>query len=108
MILRIPTPTSAWGEEVLNLSGLRYRFIFRFNDKDEAWRLSIYRNQDVVIINEKLVVGQPVRMSTQIELFSHGVLCVKKIKETTENLGRNNFGLDKDYELVYYSIEEFV
>ena len=107
MILKIDLPKKAWGEQNINLGGLRYKFTYRYNSRDNGWRVSIHRNQEAVIVNEKLVPSQPIRITTKIPLFNHGILGLFKTNKTLDQPGRDNVGNGEDYELIYLSLDEF-
>lgn len=108
MSLKINVPESAWSEQSVSLNGINYRFVFTFNGRDERWRLSIYIGNTAVIEGLKILENQALLGQYLLDDFNHGELFCFRMKEDGLPVGRNNFGLGKAYELVYYSNEEIL
>lgn len=108
MPLKINIPESAWSEQSVSLSGINYRFVFTFNGRDERWRLSIYIGNTAVIEGVKILENQALLSQYLLDDFNHGELFCIRLKKDGLPVGRNNFGLGKAYELIYYSNEEIL
>lgn len=55
MALKLPVPSSAWSSQDITLGGLTYTFEYAYNSRDERWRLSIYYNEEPVILGVKIM-----------------------------------------------------
>ena len=108
MALRIPVPDTSFAENTFSLGGINYRFVFRFNDRDERWRIDIYINDDPVKLGIKVMENQLFLSRYRLEDFDHGDIGCFRVLETTEPVGRNNLGIDKAYELIYLTNEEIL
>jgi len=105
-MLRIPVP-SPNTNQVVSLGGIAYNFKFDFNYFDNRWRISIYKGTDLVLLNLKVVEQRSlIRVKGTPVDFSHGDLQVHLRKSNAEPCGLDNFGVDKDYELYYFTNEE--
>lgn len=102
--IQVPTPNT---NQIVSLGGVAYNFKFDFNSFDNKWRISIYKEDELVLLNLKVNEQKSlIRAWTTPIDFSHGDLQVHLRKATTEDCGRDNFGIDKDYELYYFANEE--
>ena len=106
MILRLNLPSKAWGSQFVNIAGKRYKFIYRYNSRDEYWRVSVKYENESLIENYKLVEGEIIKFTTKLSSFNHGILVLVNAKNTTDSPGRYNIGIDKDYEFIYLSLDE--
>lgn len=105
-MLRIPVPTPNTSQ-VVSLGGVAYNFVFNFNYFDDKWRISIYQNEEPVQLNMKVTEPKSlIRVRTTPVNFSHGDLQVHQRKTTSNPCGIDNFGIDKEYELLYFTNEE--
>lgn len=104
LILDVPLPATT---QVIALGGLTYKIVFNFNHFDDKWRISLYRNTDLVMLNMKVTEQRSLIRSRQTPLdFSHGDLQVHRVKDTLAPCGLLNFGINKEYELRYFTNEE--
>lgn len=105
-MLRIPVPTPNT-KQTVTLGGVTYDLKFAFNYFDNKWRISVYKGFDIVIINTKVTEPKSLIrvIATPID-FSHGDLQVHLRSNTKDPCGLSNFGIDKDYELFYFSNSE--
>ena len=108
MSLSISVPTSPSERSIITLSGSEYEFFFNFNTRDSRWRLSIKQGNTSIVSGIKIVESQDLLGRYLLEGFSHGNLYCIRFKEDGEPVGRDNFGIDKAYELVYLTNQEIV
>lgn len=106
MPISIPVPTSSWEDEIISLGGREYKLTFRFNTRDQGWRIDLYLGDVLVKGGMKVVQDGSLLLIYQLDDFSHGDIWCIKAQETTEDVGRNNLGQGKAYELIYFSNEE--
>lgn len=106
MPLSIDVPEEAWSSSNVSLAGTTYSFRYSFNNRDERWRLSIYIGARAIITGVKIMENQLLLRNYGLDDFSHGDLACVRAKQSSFPVGFDNFGRDKEYELVYYSNEE--
>ena len=105
-MLKIPVP-SPNTYQVVSLGGVAYNFHFTFNYFDDKWRISIYRNEEVVELNMKVTEQKSlIRARGTPVQFDHGDLQVHRVQDTKQPCGLSNFGNEKEYELLYFTNEE--
>lgn len=108
MALKIPVPASSWSTQAITLGGLDYTFEYQYNSRDERWRLSIYFNNEPVILGLKIMENQLLLANYLLADFDHGDIICLRIKDDGLPVGRNNLGFGKSYELVYVGYDEVV
>jgi hypothetical protein len=108
MPLKINVPDSANAESFVSLGGFNYKLFFNFNSSDQRYRIDISLNDKPVITGLKVVEDTPLIRKYNLPDFDHGELYVLKLKDTDEPVGRNNFGIDKAYELIYVANSELI
>jgi hypothetical protein len=107
MALKINVPDNAWSEQSISLSGIDYRFVFYFNDRDSRWRLDIFSSETPVITGIKIMENQAlVTANYYPDLFQHGELFCIRVKQDGLPVGRSNLGFNKAYEIMYLTVEE--
>lgn len=106
MALSITISDSAWSSRPVSLGGVTYKFTFAFNERDQRWRLSIYRGSTPVILGVKIVESKMLFENYNLPLFDHGDIGCFRMYSTTEEVGRDNLGIGKEYELIYFSNAE--
>lgn len=106
MPLTIPVPDSAWSSQDVSLGGTNYTFTFTYNSRDSRWRFDLAINEKVVISGVKVVENQAFLDRYALADFDHGNLFCVRIEEDGKEVGRDNFGVDKSYELIYLTNEE--
>ena len=102
-----PTPSSNWAEHKVSLAGKTYTFVFRFNSVQERWMLDIYLDNTPVILGQMIVEGFNLFYGKPITNFEHGILATVSNFEGKDKLSKDNFGIDKQYSLLYLSNEEW-
>lgn len=107
-MIKIPVPsTSSYAESTVNLGGQSYKFVWRYNSVMERWLVDIYLNDEEVSMGEALIENTYMFYGKPIDKFSHGVIGVFRAKNSMEKVSRYNIGIDKDYEFLYLTNEEF-
>ena len=105
---RIPVPTVSFANTTTTLNGEAYNLTFRWSEVKNRWKLDIYDASfnpvllGITLIEEQDLTGYYSYASKVMD----GFLFIAKMTNTTELVGRNNLGLNKDYELVYVSNNE--
>lgn len=108
MPVSIPTPNTANTKQSITLGGKEYEFTQKFNERDSRWRLSISLSGEVIISGIKLVENRRLLSRYILSDFDHGDLFCMRRKSTSEDVGRNNLGIGKEYELIYLTNEELI
>lgn len=108
MPLKINVPDSGWSEQNISLNGVTYRFEFHFNGRDERWRMDIYLEDTPVIKGIKIMENQSLLGRYNLEDFDHGDIFCFRMEEDGNPVGRDNLGISKPYQLVYYSNDEIL
>lgn len=107
MILRIPVPKVSFATNSVSLGGQSYNFTFRFNERSNRWKLDISTAEGEVVRNGLTLIEGVFPLShLYTPNFLHGVLSVQQTKDGTEPAGRDNLGIGKQYELLYFSVDE--
>jgi hypothetical protein len=106
MPLSLPVSQASWSTQNISLSGTDYTFIYSYNTRDERWRFDIYLNEEPVILGIKIVENQIFLGKYLLPDFNHGDIACLRVKDDGLPVGRDNLGIDKSYELVYFTNEE--
>lgn len=106
MALKITIPDTSWSSQLVSLSGKSYIFEISYNERSTRWYINITLSGEEVINSLKAI--ESVNMTGRYNLinFDHGELFCVRFKQTSDPVGRDNFGVGKDYELVYLTNEE--
>ena len=107
MAKEIIVPDSAYTEQRISLLNQTFSIQFRFNDRDEAWHIDIFDiNENPIISGNKLLPFVNVTGQYCFDEFAGGNLwCFSKTTSGTP-MGRDNFGVGKEYGLFFLSNEE--
>lgn len=106
MPLSINVPDSANEVTFIPLGGRDYRFEFDYNSRDKRYRISIFRDDISVVYGLKVVENANPTGKYDLVQFDHGELFILNTEQTDEPVGRDNFGIGKAYQLVYYTNSE--
>jgi hypothetical protein len=102
----IPVPEQSTAKYRVVLNGLSYIFVFRFNTRDKRWYFDLYSDEEILLKGgTKVMENQSLLLRYNIEGFFGDIICEKSNK-VEDTVGRSNLGIDKDYELIYYTQEE--
>ena len=103
----ISTPNTANSTQRVNLSGSNYILKQRFNTRTQSWYIDVLNNSgDVLIYGSKLLLNVPLVVRNLNSMPDGNLAVYKKIGAKSTVLGRNNLGVDQDYVLCYYTLED--
>lgn len=102
----INVPNSPWSENRMSFGGQFYNVIFRYNSRDERWRMDIYKEDVPVILGVKIMENQSLLKKHSLKDFSHGDIGCLRIEDDGKPVTRDNLGVGLPYELVYFTNEE--
>ena len=105
-MLEIPVPEESFAEFQLLLAGIEYRFVYKFNTRDDRWYIDIFIDEDPVILGVKVMENQSLLDRYHLPDFDHGDLRCLRLGSSLAPVGRDNLGIGKNYDLVYFSNEE--
>ena len=106
-MININVPNASWSESLHILSGIQYEFTFRYNERDNRWRLDIRSLGVDVDLGVKIMENTNLLEFRDLPLFDHGVLYCIRIKDDGKLCTRDNLGIDLPYEILYMTNEEF-
>lgn len=106
MAVVIDVPDAAWSTQEVSIAGITYTFVFRYNTTDKDWRLDLYQGETPIKLGLVMEENQVLLKRYKSPLFSHGELFCARIKNDGKPIGRQNFGIDLPYQLIYYSNSE--
>lgn len=106
MALSINIPDTPWSRQNISLAGKTYRFTFTYNERSKRWYLEISLGSKTIISSVKIIEGVDLIGRYVLDDFDHGKLFCAPQKQTSDTVGRDNFGIGKDYELFYFTNEE--
>lgn len=110
MAIEIVVPDSAWSEQQITLGGETYNIVFKFNNRDSAWRFDLFDlDQNEIISGIKIMPNQNLYeryKNTYPELPSGALICFKSKTSDINPLGRSNLGVGKTYNLIWLSDDE--
>jgi len=104
-MLYIPVPASAWSEVEVNLDGLLYTIEYKFNERDNRWRMSIYYDGQPEITGIKIMENQSFVHNYKLPNLIGDIYCVAT-EITTKPAQFDNLGFGKTYELLYVTPED--
>lgn len=106
MSLIINIPDRAHSTQNITLGGLDYQMTLTFNDRDQRWSLGLSRNSLPIVSGVRIMENQALLYRYNLSAFSHGDLFVVRDKVDNKNVGRDNFGANSSYVLLYMTNEE--
>lgn len=93
--------------QTITLSGVTYVFIYTYNTRDERLRISIYRDDNLVIAGLKIMENQFLLQNYILDQFSDGdLICVRMKGDSSIPATLGTIGIDREYELVYLTNDE--
>jgi len=106
MPLTLNVPNTAHSLQTVSLGGIDYDITYTYNTRDSRWRMDISKQGVVVKSGIKIMENQSLLGRYLLSNFEHGDIFCVRVEKDSSNVGRDNLGLDKAYELVYYTNEE--
>lgn len=108
MPLKINVPDSPSAIPTVALGGINYEFEFSYSDRTQRYSIDIRLGGNILISGLKVIEDTSLTSKYDLPLFDHGQLFIVKLKDSFEPAGRDNFGIGKAYELLYYTNEELI
>lgn len=104
IIFQIPPESSSIQRVTIN--NVIFYIQLDWSVREEAWYLTLLDVSRVVLMSgRKLQFGTSPTAKYSIQTLG-GNLYIRKVKQSSNYLGRDNFGADKEYQLVWISTEE--
>jgi len=107
MAINIPVPNSSYAEQFVSLDSSLITMLFTFNVVNQAWYISLYDSLNAPIkLGIKVMENQNLTKRFSLDEFENGDLWCIRVKNNSQVLGRDNFGVDKTFELLWVSKAE--
>lgn len=103
MAISIDIPDASWSEQNVPIDGVDYRFEFTFNSRDSLWSLSVFDGEFPVIVGNRLLVSADLFNGYVLDNFEGGTLSLMRVSNDGLPVGRDNLGIGKPYQLIYFS-----
>ncbi|AZV02131.1 hypothetical protein [Pectobacterium phage Wc4-1] len=106
MAYNITVPDDENSVQTVTLGGTTFRLGLKYKARTQRWYLSLYDNDDNPLLTEKkLVDGQSITGLWDIEGMFGEIFCERSYG-TDIYPSRDTLGIDKPFNLVYYTAEE--
>ena len=103
----IPTIEYANSDIAVALNGITYRFVTVWEERQQAWYLSILDQQRNPVINKiKLFYPGDILQQYSLPAFQDSLLYLVKNEDNNDTIRFDNTGLNKDYTLVFTNEQE--
>lgn len=106
MAVSIFIPNTPWSRQTVSLSGRNYIFEVSYNERSKRWYIDISLSGSDVVNSVKVMENYDLTGRYCLQDFPDGELFCARLRETSDPVGRDNFGIGKDYELLYLTLEE--
>lgn len=107
MALNIPVPSSPFASQTVLLGNTVITMTFKFNTVNNSWYIDLFDSEGVKIKTGIKVIGnQDLTTRYSLENLPDGRLMCLNNKKTPNPVGRNNFGVGEEYELIWVSESE--
>ena len=107
MPISVSVPENTYVDQRIVLGEVEYIFKHTYNTRNERRYLDIYIEDREILSGIMLIEGgQFLLQSYILPDFNHGDLAVIRIKEDGKPATIDNIGIDKAYELMYFTNEE--
>lgn len=104
---KISTPSISYATRKVSLNGETYNLTFRYNERTQRWKLDVASDDFVPIVNNlTLMEDEILNYHLTLPELGDGLFIVNKSRETSLPCGRDNLGLNKDYELLFSTSAE--
>lgn len=106
----IKVPNAPYESEEVVLAKKTYNLLFKFNDSDKNWYITIRDTElNTLVAGIKVLPNQNLtRDYRYLNIFSDGDIWCRRSKATRSPLGRDNFGVGLSYELLWISSQEAI
>lgn len=106
MAYSILVPDADWSRQTITLGGTTFILELKYKQRTERWYMSLYDYSGQPILTEKKIVdGQTMTGLWDIEGMYGDIFC-ERIYGTDVYPTRNTLGINKAFNLVYYTEEE--
>lgn len=107
MAYEINIPNNAWSEQTVTLDGSLFRLEMKYKDRTERWYVTLKDNLGNHLLTEKkCVAGQTVTGLYDLPGVT-GALFVQQNYGLDDYPTFDNFGIDKQFSLIYMTDAEF-
>lgn len=110
MTRRIKIADSPFFNQDVLLAGTTYNLLFKFNDSDKSWYMTIRDSQKNSLVSGiKIMPNQNLTLPySYLNIFPDGDIWCLRLKNDFKPIGRDNLGINKTYELVWVSSEDTI
>lgn len=106
-MIKINIPDSAWSTARMSLGEDLYEVEFKYNSRDERWRISLFYQGEPVIRGLKLMENFPLTYRYVLDNWQKdNDFYAVRVKQDGLMVGRDNTGIGKSYELVFVEAGE--
>lgn len=106
MAYSILVPDSDWSSQVVTLGGTTFILELKYKERTQRWYMSLFSNTGERLLTEKKIVdGQTLTGLWDIEGLYGDIFC-ERMYGTDEYPTRNTLGIDKPFNLLYYTEDE--
>ncbi|AXN57384.1 structural protein [Erwinia phage Tian] len=102
----IPVPDSEWSTQTVTLDKIPFLIELRFKSRQERWYLTIKDTDGNILISEVKCVPNTTLTGRYGLPEIYGDIFVERFYGSSEYPTRNNFGIGKEFGLVYQPLEE--
>lgn len=106
-MLEITVPNTSYSTQRVNINNTVYNLQLSFNSRDNSWYLDLFDiDNNPILQSKKLQWGSAITSRYILPNLIDGDFFILKTEERDQILGRDNFGVNKLYNLVYLTEEE--
>lgn len=81
----------------------------RYNSRTKSWYLDVFNSSgETLVLGRKLLPNVPLITRNRDLMFGGNMTVFQLEGSKAQVIDRNNVGLDKDYSIVYYTLEDFL
>lgn len=101
--LEILIPSVGHSTQTISLDGRVFTLEIKWNSRNKGWYLNLWdaQQKELFISGIKVVPNQNLTGRYRIRNLTRGNLFCLTVRNTSEELGRDNFGPNRDYSLFY-------
>lgn len=104
---KISTPTVSYATRKVSLNGETYNLTFRYNERTKRWKLDVATEDlTTIVLNLTLMEDQILNYHLTLPELGDGLFILNTARETSAPCGRDNLGINEDYELLFSTVAE--